>query len=527
MDAAYFLVPFVAGVAAMVVRLPPMIGFLAAGFALNAMGYEAKEPLLTIADLGVTLLLFTIGLKLNVRTLLRKEVWGTSSLHVGGYVVLVVGVLSALKLTGIALLADGGWRTTLVLAFALSFSSTVFAVKALEDRSDTRSFYGRIAIGVLVMQDVFAVVFITASSGELPSPWAVLLLGLIPATPLLRALLPRVGHSEMQILYGVVLALVVGYALFDSVGIKGDLGALIVGMLLAPHPSANGLSKALFQMKELFLVGFFVSIGLMALPTWSSFGIAALLLILLPLKGVLFAFLFNGFRVRYRTALLSTLALTNFSEFGLIVAAIAVGKGWMSADWLVVMSLTVALSLVLAALLDTRSHAIHDWLVPKLPAQDPVRLHPNDRPIELGDARAVVLGMGRVGRGAYDRIVEHYGVPTLGIDSDEDKVTELKALGYNIIEADASDSDFWDKLTWSDQVELVLLAMPDHAGNFYAIEELHNRACAGRIAAAIRYPEEAEVLRERGVDAVFHVYNEAGSALADSAAESAGLRPPA
>ncbi|WP_129666861.1 cation:proton antiporter family protein [Phytoactinopolyspora endophytica] len=523
MEPAYILAPFVGGLVAMGLRLPPLIGFLGAGFALNAMGYASIPELDAVADIGVTLLLFTIGLKLNVRTLLRGEVWGAATLHMAISTGMLTGVLAVLKIVGFSMLHDAGWTTFVLLAFALSFSSTVFAVKVLEDRSDSRSFYGRTAIGILIMQDIFAVVFLTASSGELPSPWAIGLLLLIPAAPILRNLLHRVGHGEMQILFGVVLALVLGYALFDYLGIKGDLGALIIGMLLAPHPDAGGMSKSLFNMKELFLVGFFVSIGLTALPTWEMVGLAAILVLVLPLKSMLFVLILSGFRLRHRTSTLATLSLTNFSEFGLIVAVLAAAQGWVDGDWLVVLSLAVALSFVAAAVVNTSHAAIRRRVEGRLTARDAARLHPSDRPIEIGDAQAVVLGMGRVGRGAYDRLVQRYGTPVLGVEADPDKVASLKNEGYEVVEGDASDADFWEKLLISDTVTLVLLAMPHHAGNVVALDELRDRTFPGRIAAVVRYADEIEPLRERGADAVFHVYAEAGQALADSAYEA--VRP--
>ncbi|AYY11784.1 potassium transporter Kef [Actinobacteria bacterium YIM 96077] len=525
MEPAYILMPFLGGLLAMAVRLPPLVGFLAAGFALNVMGYDAIPALDTIADLGVTLLLFTIGLKLNVRTLIRGEVWGTASLHMVTSTALFVGILTALKLAGFSVLHGAGWHNLTVLAFALSFSSTVFAVKVLEERSESRSLYGRTAIGVLIMQDIFAVVFLTTSTGELPSPWALALLLLIPAAPFLRALLPRVGYGEMQILYGAVLALVLGYALFEQVGIKGDLGALIVGMLLAPHPAANGLSKAMFNMKELFLVGFFVSVGLTALPTWEIAALAVILVVLVPLKGLLFLLLFSGFRLRHRTSTLAALSLSNYSEFGLIVAVIAASNGWLDDEWLIVLSLTVALSFVAAAVLNTTSGSIYERVRKRLPQRSADQLHPDDRPIELGDARAIVLGMGRVGRGAYDRLSTHYGLPVLGIDTDPDKVAELRSLGYTVVEGDAVDTDFWDKVLLSDTIDLVLLAMPHHSGNVFALEQLHDRAFTGHIAAVVKHMEEMDLLTRRGADAVFHLYDEAGLALADSAADVAGLPP--
>ncbi|MBB1251815.1 cation:proton antiporter family protein [Streptomyces alkaliterrae] len=525
MEPAYLLAPFVGGLLAMAIRLPPLVGFLAAGFALKAMGYGSVPALETIADLGVTLLLFTIGLKLNVRTLLRKEVWGSATLHMVASTGVFVGALALLKALGFSLLAGAGLQSFAVIAFALSFSSTVFAVKVLEERSESRSLYGRTAIGVLIMQDIFAVVFLTASTGKVPSPWALGLVLLIPLSAVLRRLLPRVGHGEMQILFGVVLALVLGYALFEQLGMKGDLGALIIGMLLAPHPSAAGLSKSLFNMKELFLVGFFVSIGLTALPSWDMVGLALLLVALVPLKSLLFLLIFSGFRLRKRTSFLATLSLSNFSEFGLIVAVVAAAQGWVTDEWLVVLSLAVALSFVLAAVFNSRSRPLYTRVEPRMRDRDVAQLHPDDRPIEIGRSQVVVLGMGRVGRGAYDRLTDAYGLDVLGVDTDVDKVTDLQQAGYSVLEGDATDEDFWEKLTLAEHVELVVLAMPHHAGNFFALEQLRHQEFRGRIAAAVTHFEEIEPLERRGAHAVFHLYEEAGTALADSAAEVAGLAP--
>lgn len=525
MEPAFLIAPFAGGLAALAMRLPPLVGFLAAGFVLHGLGYTQTDALATIANLGVTLLLFTIGLKLDVRTLLRREVWGTATAHVIASTALLVGVLALLKVVGIALLAGAGWANLMVIGFALSFSSTVFAVKVLEDRSESRSLYGRIAIGVLIMQDIFAVVFLGASTAELPSPLAVVLIVLVPLAPAMQRLLARVGYGEMQVLFGVVMALVVGYALFEAVGIKGDLGALVVGMLLAPHPAAEALSKALFNIKELFLVGFFLSIGLTALPTLETVIMAVILVALIPVKSVLFMALFSGFRLRKRTATLSTLSLTNYSEFGLIVAVLAASQGWLNDDWLVVLSLAVALSFVLAALLNSRNEAVYRRAARRLPQAEPHRLHPGDRPIEPGDAEVIVLGMGRVGVGAYHRLTDHYGLRVLGIENNPAKVAQLRAQGINVVEGDADDSDFWDRLAISDAVRLVVLAMPHHAGNAFALDQLRKNQFGGEIAAVVLHAEEVGRMRRLGADAVFHLYAEAGTALADDAMRVLGHAP--
>ncbi len=522
MEPIMIALAFAAGFAVQLVRLPPLVGFLAAGFALNALGFERTPMLDTIANLGVTLLLFTIGLKLDVRTLLRPEVWASSSLHILGSTLMFTVLLFVFKALGLALASELNWGVMLLLGFALSFSSTVFAVKVLEERSELGSFYGRVAIGVLVMQDVFAVIFLSASTGSLPSVWALGLVLLWPAAKLMRLMLDRVGHGDLQVLYGAFLALVAGYSLFEAVGVKGDLGALIIGMLLASHPATAGLAKSLFHIKELFLVGFFLSVGLGALPNLSMVLMALLLLLVLPLKSALYYGVLSRFGLRTRTNVLSTLSLTNYSEFGLIVAALAVTSGWLSAEWLVAISLAVAGSFVLAAPLNAASERIYARLKGPLAPLEATKLLAADQPIGVGEVDAVVLGMGQIGAGAYKRLVEGHGLRVLGVDNDASKLERLEAAGQRVIEGDAVDSDFWEKLLISDSVKLVLLAMPGHAGNVHALEQLRNRAFGGRIVAIVEYPEEVEVLRGLGADEVFHIYDEAGTAFADDAL--AGLK---
>ncbi|WP_205742652.1 cation:proton antiporter family protein [Onishia niordana] len=523
-EPAFLLVAFLGGVCAIALRLPPLVGFLAGGFVLNALGYEETPLLSTLANIGVTLLLFTIGLKLDVRTLLRREVWAGASFHL---IVssLVLGVaLGLFGLAGFALLDDVPWQTMALLGFALSFSSTVFVIKVLDKRSETQTAYGRLAIGVLIMQDIFAVVFLTASTGELPSPWALLLLLLIPAAPLLQKLLDRMGHGEMQMLCGMLMALVLGYGLFDAVGIKGDLGALIVGLLLAPHPAAQNLARSMFSLKELLLVGFFLTIGLTAMPDAEMLGLALLLVAVVPLKAMLYQLIFMAFRLRLRTSVLASLGLANYSEFGLIVGALAAGQGWIDDKWLVVMSLSVAISFVLSSLLNNSSETLYRRFSNLLPARMTDELDAVERSIEVGNAEAVVMGMGRIGRSTYKRLQKQYGLTVLGIDSNPHSVKRLKDQGYNLLEGDALDSDFWDKLMMSPTLKLVVLAMPHHAGNLFALKQLHDREeFKGQITAIVEYPDEIKPIQALGANAVYHIYDEAGRALADSAAKEAGL----
>ncbi len=513
----YLVVIFASGLLALLVRLPSLVGFLAAGFVLNAVGAEDVAILHDLADLGVVLLLFGIGLKLDVRSLLRREVWLTTVAHLLLTVVVAVGLLAVLAAVGLSLVAGSSLGTLALLGFALSFSSTVVVVKILEDRNDTGSLYGRTAIGVLVLQDVVAVVFLAASGGGAPSPWAFTVILLVPAVPLLRRVWARLDHGVMQVLFAIVMALVPGYALFEAVGLKGELGALIIGLLLASDARAEELAAAIFSLKDLLLVAFFVGIGFAGLPTAQTFVIAAALLLLVPVKVFGFTALLwlSGFRER--SAVLGGTTLGQFSEFGLIVGAVGVSSGLLAEEWLVTLSLTVAFSFVASALLTGRSSTTSTRLWLWLPTHRPERVHPQDRPIEVGQAHVVVLGMGRVGLAAYQRLVDHHRLDALGIEHDAVRVEQLRAVGVAVVEADATDADFWDRVVLAGSVSTVLLAMPDQNANRLALDQLRAGGFSGEVTAVAQFDDEARELRELGGGSALQLYDGAGAALADLA----------
>jgi len=145
--------------------------------------------------------------------------------------------------SGLAVFAGMDVDTALLVGFALSFSSTVFAVKALEPRGEMGALHGQIAIGILVVQDIAAVVFLALSSAKLPSAWALLLLLLLPLRPVLTTLLHRIGRGELQILFGFLLALG-GAEVFELVSLKGDLGALALGCSSRPTPGRKSWQSA-------------------------------------------------------------------------------------------------------------------------------------------------------------------------------------------------------------------------------------------------------------------------------------------
>jgi hypothetical protein len=334
----------------------------------------------------------------------------------------------------------------------------------------------------------------------------------------------RCGHGELIILFGLFLALVAGAKGFDLVGLKPDLGALILGMLVASHSKASELAKALFSFKELFLVGFFLSIGLKGLPDFEALGIAALFVLLTPFKVALFFLLMTRFRLRARTALLGSFSLANYSEFGLIVAYIGETSGWISSEWLVIIAIALAITFVLASPLNAAAHSIYNRLADRLRPYETKSRHPDDQPIDPGDAEIAIFGMGRVGTGAYDFLREHYGTVIIGCDSDPLTVKHHQEAGRNVILGDPTDLDFWER-TESDsekgngQIRLALLAMPKYTANIEAANLMSKIGFKGIIAASARFDDEVMALKEAGVDAAYNFFDEAGAGLAEHAYE--------
>jgi predicted Kef-type K+ transport protein len=508
-------IAFLFGLVARMLHLPPLIGFLAAGFLLGAFGMQNTPLLQAIADLGVTLLLFTIGLKLHLRDLAAPVVWLTTTVHMLLIVCIVAMLVLLLSVLGIGKFAGLDPTTGLLIGFALSFSSTVFAVKVLEARGEMGSIHGRVAIGLLIVQDIIAVIFIAVSAGKLPSPWALLLFALIPLRPLMFRLLEKVGHGELLVLMGWLLPLA-GAGLFELVGVKADLGALALGVLLAGHRKTNELAKSLLSFKDLFLIGFFLSIGLSGELSWGALFTALLLVVLiLPVKTLLYFLLMTSQKMRTRSATLASASLANFSEFGLIVGAIGVSEGLLGNYWLSVIAIALSISFLAAAPLNALSKTLYQrWRHPLHRFERRERL-PGDEMIRAGKAQVIVFGMGRVGTGAYDYLRSKWGDVVLGIDIDADYVERHQKAGRNVVHGDATDADFWARAERSGRVKLALLAFSDHTENLAVASLLREQGFDLELASVAHYPDDEQSLRDAGVRAVFNFYAGAGQSFAE------------
>lgn len=509
------VVAFVLGFLMKLFRLPPMLGFLIAGFVLHAVGIESNETIDRISNLGVLLLLFTIGLKLNLRNLARKHVWQGGISHLIITVCIFSIFMGIFAFFGLKFFSELTIKIIALIAFALSFSSTVFAVKVLEEKGEMQSLQGKTAISILIIQDILAVIFLTFAKGSFPSIWAVLLLGF----PLLRKpllwLMNKSGHGEMMVLYGFLLALS-GAELFSLVGLKADLGALVAGLVVANSQKSEELSKTLLNFKEFFLVAFFLSIGLTGTPEWQMLGISLVFVALLPLKGAFFFWILTRFKLRARTSFWISLSLSNYSEFALIVISMAVSASLISGDWLLIFSITVSLSFLISSPINTYLYfSIFEKHLMKF---ESVKRLADDRAIKTDGAEILIFGMSKLGTMTYDYMSSKFGNHVLGLDADYSVVISHRKERRNVIIGDATDSGFWENLE-PGNISFVLLAMHNFAANKFAATRLKRSQFRGKIAAVARFDDEIKELKNLGVDSVFSLYEEAGIGFAEHVCE--------
>ena len=513
MELTVVIMAFCAGLAIRHLGYPPLLGYLAAGFIAHMLGIGEGENLKPLADAGIVLLLFMIGLHLKVSDLKPRYVWGSAILH----------MLIALPLTTAVIHTVGSIYSPLqfataiepwILAFALSFSSTVLAVKLFEERGESDSFYASIAIGILVVQDILAVVYLVASSGKYPSPWAFLLLGLPVIIPLSRRYLPLLGHGELLLLGGVIFAL--GAAeLFETVSLKGGLGAIVIGMLIGHgnRVKADELYKQLSGLKNLLLIGFFLQIGYYGFPKLELLAVAIVLGVLIVLRPLIYFALLTAFGLRARTAWLTGLSLFNYSEFGLIVAAIAAQSGLLGQEWITTLALAMALSFFVATPVNKKAHELYLRHQQKLIVHERSERLPEEAIGSLKGARIAVLGMGRVGLGAYHSLVESGHKNIVGIEENYTHSKALESSGIHCVHGDASDRDFWERTSLAN-CELILVSLSNHREDMQIARLARDIGYKNVLSIATRFADEGPELEKLNV-VPYYRYGDVGRDFAE------------
>ena len=525
-DAIWLSVAFLCGLVAKRLNLPVLTGFLITGIVLNFFGIKdgaINDVLPVLSELGVMLLLFTIGLKIKVKQLIKPEVLITASANMVLSVLAIGSFVFLFSYFGISYFAGLDIKASLLIGFALSFSSTVFVIKILEDRGELTSFHGKIAVGILIIQDIFAVVFLSVSGNYVPSLWIFgLPIYLLAVQRVFYFILDESGHGELLTVFGFFATFVGGAMVFKFVGLKPDLGALVVGMLMVNHKKAEELYDRMMSYKDFFLIAFFISIGLQGVPTFNMLLVASLLLIFALVKGGFFIFLLSFFNVRARTAFLTSVSLSNFSEFGLITMYAGLQSGLIGQEWLTILAILMSFSFFASSPFNANVHKLFDRFKSVIMLLNRGKNCIDTEIADLGNAEYIVIGMGSIGLPAYKHLAVQYPGKVIGIDYNHDRIEAFQKQSINAVWGDATNNLFWIGANFS-KVKLVLLGTSDFQSNFNVLMEINMLENKNfKVAAISHYDDEAEQFIANKVDFIYDYKSSIGDDFAEKSIVALG-----
>ena len=540
-----FVMAFALGMLAQRLKLSPLVGYLLAGVIVGPFtpGFVADQTLAPqLAEVGVILLMFGVGLHFSLRDLLDVK-----NIAVPGALLQIAFVTSIGTAFGLML----GWETmgSIVFGLSLSVASTVVVMRAMEDRRllDTRR--GRIAIGWLIVEDlamVLALVLLPAIAGALGAGekvgtagilgalgWTLLKVAAFVAFMLVvgRRVIPRVlehvaglGSRELFTLCVLAIALGVAFgaaALFD---VSFALGAFFAGMLLNESELSHKAAADSLPMRDAFAVLFFVSVGMLFNP---SILVDHPLLVVATVAIIVFGNALIGFtvvrlfRLPQLTALTIAASLSQIGEFSFILAGLGLSQKVLPQQGHDLILAGALLSIIANPLLFA-------WLDRWQKRQQPgeavtqVLADNSEVPEDMG-GHAIVVGYGRVGR-ELSRLLQDRGVPLVLVESDPDRVEQARNRGLVTVRGNAA-SEAILKATRPDTAQLAILAIPQalEAGEIIARFKAMNPA----ISVLARAHSEAEVkhLLEHGADAAVLAERELAYSLADMVMATTPYRP--
>ncbi len=527
----------VVGFIGVLLRQPMIVSFISVGVLAgpSALGIvESREHIELLAELGIAVLLFLVGLKLDLKLI---RTLGPVALATGlGQVTFTSAIGYAM---GIALGLNS--MTAIYVAVALTFSSTIIIVKLLSDKREADSLHGRIAVGFLIVQDlvvVLAMMVLSAfglgshSETESFTAWThagrVLMYGLAMlgfvlffiryvATPLVS----RVARSqELLITFAIGWATLLA-ATGSQLGFSKELGGLLAGVSLASTPFREAIVARLASLRDFLLLFFFIALGMhLDLSLLGSQVGPALLFSLFVLIGnPLIVMVIMGFMgYRKRTGFLAGLTVAQISEFSLIFMAMGLSLGHVTAESLGLVTLVGLITIATSVYMITYSHALYNRLEPWLHIFERRRPYRED---SLADKRTlkkhydvILFGLGRYGQ-AIASCLQRDGFHLLAVDFNPDEVRRWRAQGHAALYGDASNPAFVSDLPLQG-VRWVVSAMPQHAigvthedPRLSLIEELKRQNYSGGIAISTRQMEDREILEAKGANLVLLPFRDA------------------
>jgi Kef-type K+ transport system membrane component KefB len=499
-----------AGGLALLLRQPVIVGLMAAGIAVGpeVLGLvEATTEIELLAKIGISLLLFVVGLKLDVR-IVRSL--GPVALATG------LGQVAFTSIVGYAIAVGLGFGRVqaLYIAVALTFSSTIIIVKLLTDKGELDALHGRIALGFLIVQDivvVLAMIVITAAGDEQATDLPSQVVSVVGRGLVLLAIAWVVGRylappassylsrsAELLLLAAVTWA--VGLAsLSIFLGFSAEVGAFLAGMSLASTREREALSGRLSTLRDFLLVFFFIELGtVFELGTALDQIPAAVLLALFVLIGnpIIVMIIMGAMGYRRKVSFKAGLTVAQISEFSLILVALGVAQGHVGADTLGLVTAVGLVTIITSTYLILNSDAIFRSIEPWLGVFERRRLR--DAP-DLDADRSlpeyVVVGLGRFGS-TVARELQDDGDAVLGVDYDPRR---LRLARVPTVYGDAEDPDLPAQLPLA-HTRWLISTVRDVDTNLRLLSALDAIGYRGRTVVAADDEDDSRRLEAAGAD---------------------------
>jgi Kef-type K+ transport system membrane component KefB len=522
------------GFVGLLLRQPLVVAFIAVGVLAgpDVLGLVTSVDFIeTLSQISIAVLLFLVGLKLDV-SLVRNL--GKVALATGlGQVTFTAffGFLICLAL-GIAPLAS------LYISVALTFSSTIIIVKLLSDKQEIGALHGKIALGFLIVQDIFVVLaMVTLSAvgvglgedtggfwdvaqvflGGVAMVGAVILYIRYLANPLLA----QVARSpELMVIFAVGWAASLA-ALGDALGFGKELGGLLAGVSLASTEFREAISSRLASLRDFLLLFFFIDLGaaLQLTTLGDQIGPAIVLSLFVLIGNPLIVLAIMGYMgYRKRTGFLAGLTVAQISEFSLIFMAMGISIGHVGGEAMGLVTLVGLVTIALSVYMITWSHKLYQICEPWLGIFE--RGHAHREATDTNGAAEprghdfVIFGLGRYGCRIGSRL-RAQGYRVLGIDFDPEALVNWRRMGMDAMYGDATDPEFVAHMDLTG-VQAVVSAVPrDRAALTEADPQLallHGLRSAnyqGRVVLSVQKSSEAEELLQQGASVVLMPFDDA------------------
>jgi len=540
------------GFVGILLRQPLIVSFIVVGLiagpsVLDLVRSNAQIDLLS--KLGIAVLLFLVGIKLDVK-LIRSL--GAVSLMTGLGQVAFTSIFG--YLIGLAL--GLGHITSLYVAVALTFSSTIIIVKLLSDKREIDSLHGQIALGFLIVQDLVVVLAmivlsaigigtVSSDAGALGGASKILLVlasgaSMVALVALFvrfvaNPLTERLARApELLVIFAMAQAAIFA-AIGDFVGLGKEVGGLLAGVSLASSPYRETIAARLAPLRDFLLLFFFIGLGatldLSLLGAHVSGAVVFSLFVLIGNPLIVLAIM-GAMGYRKRTGLLAGLTVAQISEFSLIFVAMGVTLGHVEKDALGLVTMVGLVTIAASTYMITYSHRIHALLDPVLGVFE--RRGTPREPSDSGThARSrydiIIFGLGRFGTAVGLRLKSR-GFRVLGVDFNPLAVQRWSELGIDAEYGDATDPEFISELPLQ-QAQWIVSTIPSHPTGLShedtrmtLIQLARSSGFRGRMAASSHHAKDTENLFGAGADIVLEPFQDAADQAVDLLCGAPGQR---